>query len=83
MWDATQGKYDDLHIHEAERAMEMPDGHTAIGVGSMVIPLEERFKMAGNDAFNMHTVAALLSEGRRQITARARMNRRGRKQQQP
>ena len=82
VWDATLGEYDDLRIHEAERAMEMPEGHTAMGVGGMVIPPEERFKMVGN-AFNVHTVASLLSEGRQQITARAWMNHRGQTRQQP
>ena len=48
VWDATLGKYDDLRIHEAERAMEMPEGHTAMGVGVMVIPPEERFKASDN-----------------------------------
>ena len=59
----------------------MPEGHTAMGVGGMVIPPEERFKMVGN-ASHMHTVASLMSEGRQQITARARMNHRGQKRQQ-
>ena len=73
VWDEGKQTFDDLRIHEAEKAMEMPVGHTARGPRGEPIPLEERFKMVGN-AFNVHTVASLLAQGRQHICKNVLMN---------
>ena len=73
VWDEGKQTFDDLRIHEAEKAMEMPVGHTARGPRGEPIPLDERFKMVGN-AFNVHTVASLLAQGRQHICKNVLMN---------
>ena len=73
MWDEAQQGYDNLRTHEAERAMEMPEGHTA---GHGQVPTGEKLKMAGN-GFDVRTVAALLSQGQGAIIERVRMNKEG------
>jgi len=73
VWDEKGKTFDDLRIHEAERAMEVPVGHTAMGPRGEHIPLEERFKMLGN-AFNVHTVASLLAQGRPHICKNVLVN---------
>jgi hypothetical protein len=66
VWDEGTQWFDDLRVHEAERAMEMPEGHTA---GRGRVPVAERLKMVGN-SFNIRTVAAMLSQGHGAITQR-------------
>ena len=73
VWDETTQTFDSLRVHEAERAMEMPEGHTA---GHGRVPTAERLKIVGN-SFNVRTVAAILSQGREAITRRVRMNMEG------
>ena len=73
VWDETTQWFDDLRVHEAERSMEMPEGHTA---GHGRVPAAERLKMVGN-SFNIRTVAALLSQGQGAISKRVRMTMEG------
>lgn len=70
VWDTKAQQFDTLRPHEAERALEIPVGHTARA------PQEERLTMVGN-AFNVRTAAEILAMGRHRILGQTRMNNRG------